>query len=135
MTGLHQASAGHSDRLHVTIIAGSTRPRRKSQNVASWVDGLTAERLDASFEVVGIAEYDLPLFDEPMPPIAGGYRQPDTKNCSQKVASFDAHIFVTLEYNHSTSAALKNGVDHLHAARNDKTTAPVGYGFDGSKGP
>ena len=66
-----QASAGQSDRLHVAIVAGSTRPRRKSLEVAGWLHGLAAERQDARFEVVDIADYDLPLLDEPIPPMAG----------------------------------------------------------------
>jgi NAD(P)H-dependent FMN reductase len=127
-----QASAEQSDRLHVAIIAGSTRPRRKAHNVARWLHEHAAERQDASFEVVDIADYNLPLLDEPTPPIAGRYSQPHTKRWAQKIASFDAYIFVTPEYNHSTSAALKNAIDYLHAEWNDKAAAFVGYGIDGA---
>jgi NAD(P)H-dependent FMN reductase len=34
---------------------------------------------------------------------------------SQVAGRFDAFVLVTLEYNHSTSAALKNALDHLYA--------------------
>jgi hypothetical protein len=34
-----------------------------------------------------------------------------------KIASFDAFVFVTPEYNHSTLGALKNAIDFLFAAR------------------
>jgi len=46
-----QASAEQSDRLHMAILAGSTRPRRKSLEVAGWLHGLAAERQDARFEL------------------------------------------------------------------------------------
>jgi NAD(P)H-dependent FMN reductase len=126
-----QVSSEQDDRLYVAIIVGSTRPRRKAREVADWLYGLAAEREDASFEVVDIADYDLPLFDEPTPPMAGQYSQPHTKRWAAKIASFDAYIFVTPEYNHSTSAALKNAIDYLHAEWSNKAAALVGYGFDG----
>jgi NAD(P)H-dependent FMN reductase len=65
------------------------------------------------------------------PPIAGRYSQPHIKRWAQQIASFDAYIFVTPEYNHSTSAALKNAIDYLHAEWNDKPAAFVGYRIDG----
>jgi NAD(P)H-dependent FMN reductase len=36
------------------------------------------------------------------------------------MASFDAYVFVTPEYHHSTSGVLKNTVDLLYAEWNDK---------------
>ena len=37
----------------------------------------------------------------------GKYTQPHTKAWSAKIDSFDAYVFVTPEYNHSMSGALK----------------------------
>lgn len=37
-------------------------------------------------------------------------------------------MFVTPEYNHSTSGALKNAIDFAYAEWNDKAAAYVGYG-------
>jgi hypothetical protein len=50
------------------------------------------------------------------------------KTWSQKIASLDAYIFVTPEYNHATSAALKNAIDFLFHEWNNKAAGFVGYG-------
>jgi NAD(P)H-dependent FMN reductase len=117
--------------LKVAIITGSTRPGRKSEAVARWVYDIAAKRSDASFEVVDIAAFDLPLLDEPVPPMMNQYSKPHTKAWAAKIATFDAFVFVTPEYNHSTSGALKNAIDFLFREWNDKAAGFVGYGSVG----
>jgi NAD(P)H-dependent FMN reductase len=114
--------------LKVAIITGSTRPGRKSETVARWVHGIAAQRSDAAFEVVDIADFDLPLLDEPMPPILNQYSKPHTKAWAARIGTFDAFVFVTPEYNHSTSGALKNAIDYLYREWNDKVAGFVSYG-------
>jgi len=117
--------------LKVAIITGSTRPGRKSEAVARWVYDIAAKRSDASFEVVDIAAFDLPLLDEAVPPSMNQYAKPHTKAWAAKIATFDAFVFVTPEYNHSTSGALKNAIDFLFREWNDKAAGFVGYGSVG----
>jgi len=117
--------------LKIAIITGSTRPGRKSEAVARWVYDIAAKRSDASFEVVDIAAFDLPLFDEALPPSMNQYAKPHTKAWAAKIATFDAFVFVTPEYNHSTSGALKNAIDFLYREWNDKAAGFVGYGGAG----
>jgi len=117
--------------LNVAIITGSTRPGRKSEAVARWVYDIAAKRSDASFEVVDIAAFNLPLLDEAVPPIMNQYAKPHTKAWAAKIATFDAFVFVTPEYNHSTSGALKNAIDFLYREWNDKAAGFVGYGSVG----
>jgi NAD(P)H-dependent FMN reductase len=114
--------------LNVAIIIGSTRPGRKAESVARWVHGIAAKRSDVAFEVVDIAAFNLPLLDEALPPSMGQYAQPHTKAWAAKIATFDAFVFVTPEYNHSTSGALKNAIDYLFREWNDKAAGFVGYG-------
>ena len=114
--------------LKVGIITGSTRPGRKSEAVARWVLDIASKRSDASFEVVDIAAFGLPLLDERVPPVMGQYEQPHTKAWAAKIATFDAFVFVTPEYNHSISGALKNAIDFLYGEWNDKAAGLVGYG-------
>src|SRR5438128_12570736 len=101
--------------LKVGIITGSTRPNRKSADVAKWVLKAARERSDAEYELVDIKDFELPLLDEPMPPSMGRYQQPHTKRWAAKIASLDAFVFVSPEYNHGIPAALKNAIDFLFA--------------------
>ena len=73
----------------------------------------------------------LPLLDEPVPPSMGQYSQPHTKVWSAKIAAYDAYVFVTPEYNHATSGALKNAIDYLYREWNNKAAGFVGYGSVG----
>ena len=78
-----------------------------------------------------IQEFNLPLLDEAMPPAMGQYSQPHTKAWSAKIASFDAYVFVTPEYNHGPSGALKNAIDFLFRGWNNKAAGFVAYGSAG----
>src|SRR5712671_2321854 len=117
--------------LRIAIIIGSTRPGRKGDAVAKWAYEIAQRRRDAEFELVDIKDFDLPLLDEPMPPIMGQYTHDHTKRWSAKIASFDAYVFVTPEYNHATSGALKNAIDFLYKEWNNKAAGFVGYGSAG----
>jgi len=117
--------------MRIAIVTGSTRPGRNNIAVARWVLELAATRRDATFELVDIADYHLPLLDEPLPPVLGRYAHPHTKRWAAKIGSFDGYVFVTPEYNHSTSGALKNAIDYLFAEWNHKAAGFVGYGGTG----
>lgn len=117
--------------LRIGIVVGSTRPGRKAAAVAEWIYELLKSRKDAEFEIVDIEDYRLPLLDEPVPPTMGQYTKSHTKTWAAKIASFDAYIFVTPEYNHATSAALKNAIDFLFLEWNNKAAGFVGYGGAG----
>lgn len=117
--------------IRIAIILGSTRPGRIGEAVAKWVHQIAIQRSDAEFELVDIKDYNLPLLDEPVPPSQGKYSKEHTKTWAQKIASFDAFVFVTPEYNHGTSGALKNAIDFLYAEWNNKAAGFVGYGSAG----
>ncbi len=115
----------------IAIILGSTRPGRNGAAVAEWVLDIAKQRDDAEYELVDIADYKLPHLDEAMPPAMGQYSQPHTLAWAEKIASFDGFVFVTPEYNHSTSGALKNAIDFLFAEWNHKAAGFVSYGSVG----
>jgi NAD(P)H-dependent FMN reductase len=117
--------------LKIAIIIGSTRPGRKADAVAQWVHGIATKRSDAEYELVDIKDYNLPLLDEASPPSLGKYSQPHTKVWAAKIASFDSFVFVTPEYNHGISGALKNAIDYLFREWHDKAAGFVSYGSAG----
>jgi NAD(P)H-dependent FMN reductase len=112
----------------VAIILGSTRPGRNGEAVAKWVYDIASKRDDAEFELVDLLDFNLPHLDEVMPPTMGQYANQHTKDWAAKIASFDGYIFVTPEYNHSTSGALKNAIDFLYGEWNNKAAGFVSYG-------
>lgn len=117
--------------LELGIIIGSTRPNRVGESVAKWVHEIAQKRRDAAFELVDIQDYNLPLLDEPQPPSQGNYAKEHTKRWAAKIASFDGYIFVTPEYNHGPSGALKNAIDFLYAEWLNKAAGFVSYGSTG----
>jgi NAD(P)H-dependent FMN reductase len=117
--------------LKIGIITGSTRPNRKSPDVARWVLDLATARADAEYELVDIKDFELPLLDEPAPPSMGNYKQPHTQRWAAKIASLDAFVFVSPEYNHGITGALKNAIDFLFAEWNHKAAGFVSYGSAG----
>jgi NAD(P)H-dependent FMN reductase len=114
--------------IRIAIIIGSTRPGRNGEAVAKWVYKIAQKRTDAEFELVDIKDFNLPLLDEAVPPIMGQYSKPHTKTWAAKIGSFDAYVFVTPEYNHGISGALKNAIDFLFAEWTNKAAGFVSYG-------
>src|SRR5580698_9108567 len=117
--------------LKIAIILGSTRPGRIGEGVAKWVCETAQKRSDAKFELVDVKDFNLPLLDEPVPPSMGQYSKPHTHAWAAKIGSFDAFVFVTPEYNHGTSGALKNAIDYLYREWNNKAAGFVSYGGAG----
>lgn len=117
--------------IKIGIIIGSTRPGRKAETVARWVRDLAVRRRDAEFELVDLQDFNLPLLDEAAPPAMGQYSHPHTRAWAAKIASLDAFVFVTPEYNHAPSGALKNAIDYLYKEWNNKAAGFVSYGSAG----
>lgn len=117
--------------LKIGVIVGSTRPGRKAHTVAEWIIQEAQTRAGVSYELVDLADYDLPHLDEPLPPVLHQYQNEHTKQWAAKVAEYDGFVFVTPEYNHSTSGVLKNAIDYLQPEWHNKAAALVGYGSVG----
>jgi NAD(P)H-dependent FMN reductase len=114
--------------LKIAIILGSTRPGRNGKAVADWVLEKAAARTGAKYELVDLADYPLPHLDEAVPPSLGQYAGEHTKAWAATIDSYDGFVFVSPEYNHSTSGVLKNAIDYLYAEWNNKAAAFVSYG-------
>jgi NAD(P)H-dependent FMN reductase len=113
------------------IVIGSTRPNRVGSAVAAWAHSLARPRDDAEFVLLDIADFDLPLLSlgEPKPSMSGEYTHQRTRAWAAAIASFDGYVFVTPEYNHGISAALKNAIDFLYQEWLDKAAGFIGYGY------
>ena len=118
--------------IKVGIIIGSTRPNRVGENVARWVYENSRQRYDAEFELIDLKDFNLPILDEPVPAgMSQNYQHSHTRKWSTKIKALDAFIFVTPEYNHGTSGALKNALDFLYPEWNNKVAGFIGYGGTG----
>jgi NAD(P)H-dependent FMN reductase len=112
----------------IAIIIGSTRPGRRGADVAKWVYDVAVKRDDAEFEILDLLDFKLPHLDEVMPAVTGQYENDHTRAWSAAIDGFDGFVFVTPEYNHSTSGALKNAIDFLYREWNNKAAGFVSYG-------
>ena len=84
-----------------------------------------------SYELVDLAEVNLPMFNEPMPPMMGQYQFDYTKEWSAKIGQYDGFVFVSPEYNAGYPAVLKNAIDYLCNEWADKPVTIVTYGYTG----
>ena len=117
--------------VKIQIITGSTRPNRLNIQVAQWVYKIARQHAGIEAELVDIADFNLPLLDEPLPARVGQYTNEHTQRWAHKIAEADGYIFVTPEYNHSVPAALKNAVDYLYHEWDNKAIGFVSYGAHG----
>ena len=114
----------------VQIIVGSTRPGAIGPSIGKWFYDLSKKvETNLDFELINLADWNLPMYDEPVPPRAGNYQHQHTKDWSRKVSEADAYIFVTPEYNNGYPASLKNAIDYLYNEWTGKPAAILSYGF------
>ena len=116
--------------MKLQVIVGSTRPGRATPSVAKWVINEAQNLPETQVELVDLADFALPFFDEAISPRYNPNRQPaaSVQKWLDKVAEADAYIYVTPEYNHSTSGVLKNAIDFLVSEMNQKPAAVVSHG-------
>jgi NAD(P)H-dependent FMN reductase len=120
-------------RVNVTkprlgVVVGSTRPGRLGIVLGEWA--LERATLHEQFtpELVDLAEWALPMLDEPHHPRERRYVHDHTKAWSHRIDELDAFVFVTPEYNHGPNGALKNAMDFLHQEWAYKPLGFVAYG-------
>jgi NAD(P)H-dependent FMN reductase len=87
-----------SSMIRVAIIVGTTRPGRRAETLARWFYDLARSRDDLELEIVDMADFDLPLRDEPIPLAMGQYSKPHTNAWAAQIASFDAFFFVAPDH-------------------------------------
>jgi NAD(P)H-dependent FMN reductase len=114
-----------NEKLNIGIILGSTRQGRVSPQVGEWVKGIADKRTDANYEIVDIADYNLPFLG------TTDGSEPGIGAWNEKLANLDGFVFIVQEYNHSITGALKNALDFAREAWNNKAAGIVSYGSTG----
>lgn len=119
--------------MKIGIISGSIRQGNRTEGVARWVKRLADAHGGADFELVELADLDIPLLTSSVVPGAAGrqYESAAVRRWSRLVDDCDGFIFVTPEYNHGVPGAFKNAFDSLGPEWTGKPVAFVSHGADG----
>jgi NAD(P)H-dependent FMN reductase len=96
--------------------------------VSDWAYQVAAARNDLSVELVDLKDWNLPMFDLSKPPILGDYEDALQRRWAAKIAEGDGYVFVSPEYNHGYTSALKNALDYLYGEWVRKPAGFIGYG-------
>ena len=110
-----------SDPLNVAVLVGSTREGRFAPTVARWFAGQAAERDDIAIDVLDLVDLDLPA-------TMTRERTDASAAFADRIATADAYVVVTPEYNHGYPAALKHAIDLCHGEWRGKAAGFVSYG-------
>ena len=119
--------------MKLGIIIGTTRQGRATPKQAEWVrkEALNFDGVEA--EIVDLANYPMPFFDEPVSPRYNPDRKipKEVQPWLDKLEGFDAYVFITPEYNHSIPGVLKNALDYVTWEMSRKPSSVVSHGTVG----
>ena len=115
----------------IAVVIGSTRPTRICAGIAAWIAKNAQQGSALNYELLDLAEVNLPLLDEPLKAALHQYEHEHTKRWSATVSSFDGFFFVFPQYNWGYPAALKNALDYLYDEWRDKPATFATYGTHG----
>jgi NAD(P)H-dependent FMN reductase len=115
----------------IGIIVGTTRQGRFADGPTNWLVEIAGKRDDAEFEVVDLRDYPMPFFEEVASPLFVPPQNEIARKWAAKIDGLDGFIFITAEYNHSISGALKNALDYAYKEYNRKAATFVAYGGAG----
>jgi NAD(P)H-dependent FMN reductase len=115
------------------VILGSTREGRFGDRPAHWILGEASRQPDVDVELLDLRDFPMPFFDRPTSPSREGgvYPHPVVTRWAAKIAEADGFIVVAPEWNHGTSAVLKNALDHIFPEWGRKPIGFVSYGNAG----
>ncbi len=113
-------------KLHTIIV--STRPTRIGPAIAHWFHEFAVKHGKFDAELIDLAEFNLPVYDEPVHPVRRQYKHDHTRKWSASVNAADAFVFVSPEYNYSPPPSLVNALDYVFWEWHYKPAAIVSYG-------
>ncbi len=112
----------------LNVIVASTRPGRVGKPVGDWFQEFARKHGKFDVNFVDLAEFNLPVFDEPHHPRLQKYQHEHTKRWAASVDGADAYVFVVPEYNYGPTPALLNALNYVYKEWNYKPAAFVSYG-------
>ncbi|MEM1398477.1 MAG: NAD(P)H-dependent oxidoreductase [Pseudomonadota bacterium] len=114
--------------LRLNIIVASTRPGRAGIAIGKWFHSVAEAHGGFDAHLVDLAEYELPVFDEPGFPSSGKHVHDHTKRWAEVNAAGDAIAMVMPEYNHGPPGGLVNALNYLYNEWNYRPLSFVSYG-------
>ncbi len=114
--------------LKLQVIICSTRPGRVGPSVANWFAEFAAKHEGFDTSLVDLADFNLPVYDEPHHPRMQNYQHAHTQRWSASVLAADAYVFVTPEYNYCPPPAFFNALNYVYKEWNYKPCGFVSYG-------
>lgn len=114
--------------LQLAILIGSVRQGRFGPTVGDWFAGRARQHAEFRVDLIDLERVALPLAQ----PAFGTSPTPEAlaalDGLTPRLATADAFVVVTPEYNHSFPAALKNAIDWHYGQWRAKPVGFVSYG-------
>lgn len=114
--------------LRLNVVIASTRPGRVGKPVGDWFVDHAGKHGGFDVQVADLAEFDLPIYDEPHHPRLQKYQHDHTKRWAASVDAADAYVFVVPEYNYGPTPALLNALNYVYNEWCYKPAGFVSYG-------
>ncbi len=114
--------------LKLQTIIASTRPGRAGPAIGQWFHEHAQAHGKFDAQLVDLATFNLPLYDEPHHPMRRQYENAHTKAWSASVDAGDAFVFVVPEYDYMPPPSYVNALDYLFWEWQYKPVAFVSYG-------
>jgi NAD(P)H-dependent FMN reductase len=114
----------------ISVIVGSVRRNRFADQPAAWIHDHLARRGDVEAELLDLADYPMPFYEEPISPARkqAPYAHAVVEAWTARIGAADGFVIVTPEYNHSFPAVVKNALDYVYREWSRKPVAFIGYG-------
>jgi NAD(P)H-dependent FMN reductase len=121
-------SGANIKRFNLKIILGSTRQGRNSDKIGNKLFEIAKKQSRFSAEIVDLRDYPVPFLADAVAPASRTIiTDPVIQMWSEIIATADAFIIISPEYNGGYSGVLKNALDTLYKEWNNKPVAFITY--------
>ena len=111
--------------LKLQTIICSTRPGRIGPPIGQWFNVYANEQCQFESTLVDLADYNLPVFDEPNHPAMQKYEHEHTLKWSETISKADAYVFVIPEYNFFPPPSFVNAIEIGRASCRERVSPYV----------